>query len=689
MQLIGRDAETGVLEEFLGRVRAGESHAFALVGESGAGKTALLQHIAERASGCLAVRVEGVQPEADLAFAGLYQLLTQLPVRFDQLPAAHREALRTAAGMRPGSLNWLAISLAVRHILFAASDKQSLICLVDDEQWLDHASVHVLAFTARRLGTRPVGLVFASREPSSEIAGLPFLKLNGLTDSAARTLLDSALAAPVDPAVRDRIIADAHGNPLAILDIPDELLGGFALPLATKDEWHLETLPDETRRLMQVAAADFVGDPVLVWRAADKLGIAARAANPAIEAGLLELDTHVRFRHPAVRRAAYWSATLPQRQEIHQALGDVTDQRTDPDRRAWHHAHATPGPQEAIAAELERCTVRAQSRGGLSAAAAFLERAAILTPEPAQRARRLFAAAAAKHDAGARNQALELVAAALTGPLSAGERAKAEQLWDQLRTATSLMDEVRRAVEAGGNTDEVCIESVLEAWRGVEPTTTDDYAKAVLYNGIGRHDAARDAALRALHTPLVITELAEAAARTGHFDLVKALPDPVGDWASGIQARIDALLTEGAQAEAHYRDSITYLDRTHVRIELARAHLLYGEWLRREHRRIDARAQLRTALEMFTSMGAEAFATRAQRELRATGETARKRTQPNHNTLTAQETQVAQLARDGLSNPEIGTRLFISPRTVQYHLRKVFAKLDITSRTQLDRVMLG
>jgi ATP/maltotriose-dependent transcriptional regulator MalT len=292
----------------------------------------------------------------------------------------------------------------------------------------------------------------------------------------------------------------------------------------------------------------------------------------------------------------------------------------------------------------------------------------------------------------------------------------------ELTAAELLIEEDRLVAEATGNPPIAYTEMLLAAWRGdeerashlIEATSREAtarglgmfvnaaaYASSVLYNGLGRHDAARDAAVPAFERdwvgrgPLVVPELAEAASRTGDVGLLSGVLEWLSErtratpteWALGIEARVRALLSEGETAESHYRESIARLGRTRVRVELARGHLLYGEWLRRERRRVDAREQLRTAHDMLDAMGIEAFAERARRELLATGETARKRTVETRDELTAQEAQVARLARDGLSNPEIGTQLFISPRTVQYHLRKVFIKLDISSRNELDRVL--
>jgi DNA-binding CsgD family transcriptional regulator len=702
---------------------------------------------------------------------------------------------------------------------------------------------------------------------------------------------------------------------LALLELPRglspaELAGGFGLPGVMgsgslpgriEDSFgrQLEGLPEQTRRLVTLAAADPSGDPLLVWRAAGQLEIPVGAG--AAAAGLVEFGARVRFRHPLVRSAAYRSASLRDRQEVHRALAAATDPAADPDRRAWHRAQAAAGPDEDVAAELERSAGRAQRRGGLGAAAAFLERAALLTPGPVRRAQRLMAAARGKHDAGELNAALGLLVAAEAGPLDASQAAQVEllrgqiafdqrrgsdaaglllraarlaepldaaaaretylealgaamfaghlgrpggvreaaqaaraappgpdppravdvlldavalrvtqghsaaapaltrafellvsldadvgearrwlwlatgrastiialELWDfeswhtlaarqvqvarhmgalvqlqfalntlghhqllagELSAAERLLEEDRLIAEATGNPPVAFAAPMLAAWRGREQEASEliqdsarmaaergagrtagfaTCASAVLNNGLGRYEAAGDAAWEVFQRdqlalgPLVVAELAEARARTGDIAAIRAALDWLSErtrvtpteWVLGIEARVRALLSDGEAADRSYRESVERLGRTRVRAELARSHLLYGEWLRRQGRRMDAREQLRTARRLLEEMGMEAFAERARRELRAAGETGRTRAAPAAsaagagNGLTAQEAQVARLAREGLSNPEIGARLFISPRTAQYHLSNVFTKLGISSRSQLDRVL--
>jgi DNA-binding CsgD family transcriptional regulator len=908
--LTGRRSECDVLDRLIEAVGAGESRALVVRGDAGVGKTALLEYLVEQAPAFRVVRAAGVQSEMELAFAGLHQLLASMLDRLEGLPTPQSEALRTVFGLSSvRAPDRFFLGLAVLSLLSDVAEEQPLLCVVDDEQWLDRASAGVLAFVARRLDQESVGLIFAARAPSDELAGLPELVVGGLSDADAGALLDSILTAPLDPRVREQIVSETRGIPLAMLELlrdltPAEVAGGFGLaggaPVSGSIEEtyrrRIDALPSESRRLLQLAAADPVGDPLLVWRAADQLGVSTDAATAPTQAGLLEFGARVRFRHPLVRSAAYWSASLQARQEVHRALAEATDPEIDPDRHAWHRAHAAEGPDEDVAEELDRSAARAQARGGLAAAAAFLERSAELTLEPARRGERLLAAARAKRDAGAFEAAVRLLVTLETAQLGPHSTAEAEhlrgqialeqqqggaaqlllsaagrlapldaplarethleallaalwagdldrpgdvlaaakaaraapaspeppravdvvldalamrltegyeaaaplltralellvaqdmsgdevgrslwlaasrstqaiaaELWDadavltlatrqlrvaretgalvQLRLALNflggslaysgelamaelLFDEDRLVAEATGNQPVTYSELLLAVLRSEEEKATElleatrrgasargmgrfvsaaTGLESMLSNALGRYEAARDAAWRVFERDelgfgsLIVPELAEAASRTGDTALLTAALDWVTerthltptDWARGIEARVRALSSDGEAAEALYRESLERLGRTRLRIELARAHLLYGEWLRREHRRVDAREQLRTAEDMLSTMGVEAFADRARRELLATGETVRKRRVETRGDLTAQEAQIARLARDGLTNPEIGAQLFISPRTVQYHLRKVFLKLGISSRAELERVLPG
>jgi len=904
--LVGRDALCRRLSECVATVVAGQSCALVLRGEPGIGKTALLDYLAGQAADCRVERAGGVEPELELAFAGLHQLCAPMLDHLDHVAMPQRAALRTALGLTAGPApDRFLVGLALLSLLSDVAEDKPLLCLVDDAQWLDQASAQVLAFAARRLGAESVGLVFAASQQTRELASLPELVVDGLRDEDARTLLGQALAGPMDAQIRDQIIAETHGNPLALLELPrgltgTQLAGGFGLPGTTGLSSSLEEsfrrraadLPAATRSLLLLAAADPTGDAALVWRAASRLGISAEAAVPAMESSLAEFGARIRFRHPLVRSAVYRSAPVRAIREAHGALAEVTDAGLDPDRRAWHRAQAANGPDAEIADELERSASRARSRGGLGAAAAFLERSAVLTLAAPQRASRALAAAEAKLQAGEVGAARHLLTMAEAWPASEAWQAQVELLrariefaanrgsgattllltaarrlesadsglarstyldalsagifagqlarpgnglwevaraalaapppadpsrapdllldglaayytegyaagmpvlrkalaafgtglsveeelrwlwlacltavhvWDdagwermsarylalareagalgehplalsmrahrlllagQLTASESLVVQAHAATEATGVTlapygalslaalqgDEGAVSALVDA---TAPEVTErgegagmaavGMASALLYLGHGRYQEAVPAAQLATASlgtiaapPWAIAELIEAAVRTGKTDLaadaydrLAEMTDASGsDWALGIQARSHALLSEGAQAEVGYREATARLARTGLRICLARAHLLYGEWLRRERRRADAREQLRTAFGMLDSMGVGAFAERARRELQATGETARKRAVGSRNDqLTAQETQIARLAAAGLSNPEIGARLYISPHTVQYHLRKVFVKLGISARSQLERVL--
>jgi len=901
--LRGRRRECEVLDDLLATARTGESRVLVLRGEAGTGKTALLDHLATSATDFRIARAAGVESEMELAYAGLHQLCGPFAKRIERLPAPQRDALGTAFGLRSGDApNRFLVGLAVLGLLSDVAEEKPLLWIVDDTHWLDEASSQTLAFVARRLAAESVVMVVAMRDSAREhFVGFDELVVRGLRASDARALLESVLTGPIDERVRDRLIAETRGNPLALLELPRgmtpaEMAGGFGPPYASSLTGRIEEsfrrrlapLAPSTRMLLLVASAEPAGDPVPVWRALAALGVDPSAENAA--ADLVELGSQVRFRHPLVRSAVYRAASPDERRRAHRALADATDPDVDPDRRAWHRAHATAGPDADVASELERSAGRAQARGGLAAAAAFLERAAEMTPQPADRARRALAAAQSKQRAGAPDAALRLLAVAEAGPLGELDQARAQLLraqvtfavtrggdapkllleaakrlepldaalaretyldafaaalfadqlargvglheiaeavltaersdssrrspdpcdlllegiavvtiegyaagapilkravsafrdervsdddalrwlWLACRAARALGDDaawdelterqVRLAREAGdlsllpialaerfsvelflGDLGAAAalvveIEAVTEAtgshlaphgaialaaWRGREAEATamidaqrrevvrrgeglwlvaTEWASAVLFNGAGRYEDALAVAERALGHPhelgvstWVPTELIEAAARSGHPERaagplrrLQEISSAAGtDWALGVEARSRALLSKGAAAESLYRDAIVRLSRTRVRVALARAHLLYGEWLRRENRRVDAREQLRLAHDIYAEIGMNGFVERARRERMATGETMRNRSPETRDALTAQEAQIARLAAEGCTNPEIAAQLFISPRTVEWHLRKVFAKLGIGSRKEL------
>jgi DNA-binding NarL/FixJ family response regulator len=874
-------------------------------GEAGVGKSALLEYVIAAASGVRVVRAAGVESEMELPYAGLHQLCAQLWAAVPHLPPPQQEALETAFGLRVGTTTErFFVGLAVLGLLSDVAQERPLLCVVDDAHWLDRVSLEALAFVARRLQAESIVLLFATREGGDvgELAGLPELLVGGLPDADARELLMSVIPGPLDERVRDLIVSETRGIPLALLELPrgltlPELAGGFGvvsnLPLATRIETSFRRrvgrLPAETQRLLTLAAAEPLGDPAPFWRACARLGIARQAAAPADAAGLLTVDLRVRFRHPLVRSAVYRAASTEQRRSAHSALAEATDKEADPDRWAWHLAHAAPGPDERVAAELENSAARAQARGGLAAAAAFLEQAAALTPDLARRGARALAAAQAKHLAGAPDAALRLLESAQAAPLDEFQQAQSDLLRAQVAFAvkrnrdapplllkaakrlepldvklaretylealgaawfasrltgeTGLLDVAEHACAAppsptprahdllldglavrftegyaaaastlkqslsafrredlpsadglrwlwlactaaadlwddeaweiladrhlrlvrdagafsvlpivlstrsavhmyAGEVDAAAalleeVEAVTEATRiqlapyaalnlaalrgrEVEALKLADaivgeaeaqeegislavvhYTRSLLYNGLRRYEQALADAQHAIEHGVArggsmwaAAELVEAAVRTGKanralfaFEELSEQTRASGtEWALGIEARARALLSSDDAAEQLYMEAIERLGRTRIRVEFARAQLLYGEWLRRKRRRVDARARLRTAHKLFTTMGLEGFADRASRELTASGAHARKRTVETRRQLTPQEIQVARLAREGLSNPEIGARLFISPRTVEYHLHNVFGKLGITSRTELRHV---
>jgi len=880
---------------------AGRSRVAVLRGEAGAGKSALLGYLSTQVAGWCVARAAGVESEMELAYAGLHQLCAPLLDHIGRLPAPQRDALATVFGLSVGATpDRFLVGLATLTLFAEAAEERPLACIVDDGQWLDQASAQIIGFVARRLLAERIAVVCAARPGTGgdALAGLPEIPVHGLAESDARALLLASIAGPIDAAVCDQIVKESHGNPLALLELPRTwdvagLAGGFGLPggqpVAGRIEQsyvrRLQLLPADTQLLVLTAAAEPLGDRVLLHRAAGTLGINLAAAAPAQDAGLLDIGGRVEFAHPLVRSAAYRSATVGDRYRVHRALADATITETDPDRRAWHRARAAPEPDEEVAADLERSAGRAQARGGVAAAAAFLQRSAELTADPARRVQRALAAAQASSQAAAFEAALELVAMAEDGPLDERQGAQVDLLRGQIafasgmgRDAAPLLLRAARRFEPidldlaretyldayqaaqiaghlarGGNLHEVCRTarslppppqpprptdllldgltllvtdgpaaaapvlrlatdafadprlpaaqrlrwtwmtpmagaslwdyqgySLVEGpaklarevgaldqlpmllnqlaaaavWRG-DPTAaasliaeadaicevtgarvppyaalmlaafrgreagavrliqvTLDQAAAAgqgavvtwahwaavrLYNGLGRYTDALAAARRVSKQTLAqsavrpLPELVEAAVRTGNLDVARdahrRLADwtRVGgtDWGLGIEARCRALITDGQAAEPLYQEAIERFGRTQLRPSLARARLLYGEWLRREGRRLDAREQLRTAHHLFEVTGMEAFAERARRELLATGEKTRRRSVDAREELTPQEAQIVRLAADGHTNAEIAAQLFLSVRTVEWHLRKVFTKLGIGSRREL------
>ncbi|NEM06184.1 helix-turn-helix transcriptional regulator [Geodermatophilus normandii] len=900
-----RSRERAALDRLVQDARDGRSAVLVLRGEAGVGKTALLRHTARRATGFRVAEIAGVEAEMELPFAGLHQLCAPMLDRLDALPGHQQSALGVALGLAAGEApDRFLVALAALGLLSSAAEEAPLLCLVDDVQWLDRATGQVLGFVARRLLAEPVALVLAVREPhpEPELTGLPELRLEGLGDDDARALLAGVVPGPLDERVRDRIVAETRGNPLALLELPRgrstaELGGGFAVPgagglprrLEESYVRRLDALPEDTRRLVLLAAADPVGDATLLWRAARTLGIGAGSAAAAAEDGLLEIGGRVRFRHPLVRSAVYRAASEADRRAAHAALEAATDPEADPDRRAWHRAHAATAPDDDVAAELVERAARAQARGGIAATAAFLECACALTGDPALQAGRALAAARAKFAAGDADAAESLLATAESGPLDELSRAEVGHLRGQIAfdlrrgrdAPRKLLGAARRlerldadlarethlealvaAVYAArlaedGDVLDVAVAArsapldegspppaqllltglatrltdgsaaaapalaaalrahraeeprldwlsvpfvlaaqdlldgdawlelasrqaglaratgtlsllpyaldylaghrvhagelsaaegllaegeglaprsraetlpyiplQLAAWRGEAATVVQlaqamtaaalargegcalpvvDYARAVLHNGAGEYDLALEHAARACAGDEVATsawaaaELVEAAARVGDRQVAAAAAERLAararaggtPWARGSAARARALVTEGEAAGELHRGAVTELGRSGMAAHLARARLTHGEWLRRAGHRLEAREELRAAYTAFEAMGAAGFAERARHELLVTGERVRRRRDETRTELTPQELHIARLACDGRTNPEIGAMLFLSARTVEWHLRKVFEKLGITSRRGLQGALAG
>ncbi|MEU1982478.1 AAA family ATPase [Nocardia sp. NPDC019395] len=911
----GRDPECERLDELLRAVRAGQSRALVIRGDPGIGKTRLLDYLVGRARGFRIARITGIQSEMELAFAAVHQLCSPMTNELDALPAQQRAAVTAALGEggEPAPDGFL-VALGVLGLLSEVARERPLLCVVDDAQWLDRASMQTLAFTARRLGAESVALVFAVRVPPGtaatdpvEPAGLPELPLAGLRDDDARALLRATMPGSWDEHVLSRIVAETRGNPLALLELPKtsspvELAGGFGLPAARGVNDRIRSaylrriaeLPAETRQFLLIAAADPTGEPGLLWPAADHLGIHLAAAEPAVATGLVEIGDRVGFAHPIVRSVVYWAADIEDRRAAHRALAAATDPGTDPDRRAWHAAQGAAGPDEIIAAELERSAVRARVRGGIAAAAAFTARAVELTPDLQRRRDRALVAARATHEAGDPDTALKLLSLAESGLRDDRLRAEAELvrariafttdrgiaapallleaarrlavhdvasaretylevidaalfagpkayrrgqyeaalaaratpappnprpvdllldalatrtldghttavpalraalhafrhaglspnealrwlwltcvtavgLWDhetlselsvrnldlvrvtgrasalpialtlrgvvhfldgELAEAESLAEEIRTVSEAVGAAAPVYVALLVAGWRGREAECLElsryadegeqrrgegigpvvgGYARAVLYNSQERYAEAAEAA-RASNEEYVqlevgipvwsLVEYIEAAARSGAtdraFDALVRLTEvtrPSGsDWAMGIEARAHALLSDGPDAETRYRAAVMHLARTTLRGELARAHLVYGEWLRRERRGPQAREHLHTAHELFTAMGMDGFTHRAARQLAAVGERIHEHPTGTGDELTPDENQIVKMVREGLTDVEIGARLFVSPRTVEWQLREIFAKLGVRSRRELEHRWLS
>jgi hypothetical protein len=485
-RLLGRRIECEELDRLLSDALAGPSQVIVLRGDAGVGKSALLRYLSEQVAGWHVLTAVGVESEMEMAYSGLHQLCGPILDRLDLLPEPQREALGTVFGRNTGPApDPFLVGLATLTLLADVAEQQPLVCIIDDAQWLDRASAQILGFVARRLLAERIALVCATRTGSGDdvLAGLPALSIHGLGDSEARALLLDNVYGPLDAAVCDQIVTESHGNPLALLELPRswraaDLAGGFGLPdsqpVVSKIEQsyvrRLRLLPSQTQLLVLAAAAEPLGDPLLLHRAAETLGVDMAAADPAVDAGLLRVGGHVEFAHPLVRSAAYRSAAAEDRHRIHRALAEATDPETDPDRRAWHRARAMPGPSEEVAAELERSAGRAQARGGVAAAAAFLQRAVALTVDPARRAERALAAAQTSLQAGEVDAALGLLTTAESGALNESQRARADLIRGHVAftlgrdaDAPTLLLKAARRLEAVE--PKVARETYLTAWR--------------------------------------------------------------------------------------------------------------------------------------------------------------------------------------------------------------------------------
>jgi DNA-binding CsgD family transcriptional regulator/tetratricopeptide (TPR) repeat protein len=889
------------------------SGALVLRGETGIGKTALLEHAISSADDFLVVRALGIESEMELGFAGLHQLVLPFLPHLDRLPAPQREALSAAFGLSAGAPpDRFQIGLATLTLLADAASEQPLLGIVDDAQWLDVESSEVLAFVGRRLMADRIALLFAMREPTERrvaLTGLPELRVAGLLAEDARRLLATVAPGPLDGQVFERIISETEGNPLAILELTADLtprqlgsatLSPEPLPIGSRLQQRFVTqvgaIPQETQTLLLLVAAESWGDPAVVWRAAKRLGLEPDAVAAAEAARLLIVGPQLRFRHPLIRSAVYHSAPAAERRRMHAVLAAATDATIFPSRHAWHRAAAAMEPDEDVAAELAESGERAQRRGGYPSSAAFLSRAAELTPDPGIRAQRLLAAAQGSLMAGTPDRAQALLDEAMPGLEDPLQRARAQALQGGVRfalgqggetalillqaaqsmapfdvalarqtllgaleaalyiqpatTGPVLLREIagqakvlrpspesparpvdflldgyaaqitdgyasgapvlKQAIQgmltqeldatdglrwlglvflaaydlfddaalhtlatrwvrlarkhaaltilpialsylggaelAAGRLKEceALAEEALEisaatgnpgmlgaaargnvhllAWRGNEPeararvaahrayalehgqtgrVNLAHYALTVLELGLGRYQAALENA-RPIYEddpPVagswVLPNLVEAATRSGHESLARDALNRLSERAEasgtalalGLLARSRALLAGDVEAQSLYTESIDQLRRSSAKPELARSHMVFGEWLRRLGRRRDARDQLRTAHDMFAAMGLEAFTERARVELLATGARARKRTVETQTQLTPQEAQIGRLVREGARNQEIAAQLFISTSTVEYHLVRVFRKLDVTSRTQLARIL--
>ena len=907
--LFGRLQECAALDAAVARARTGEGGSLIVIGGPGAGKSALLDYVMNSAGDAGTIRIEGLESEAEIGLAGLHRLLLFHPEHRSVLPPAQRRALDASLGLSgPAEAAPFLLGLAVLTLLNDLSRSRPLICVIDDAHWLDPESAQVLAFVARRLQNERILMVFAARDQpeASVFRGIPELAVPALgLDEAVELLLSAAGDIPVDRQVARGIAGRAEGNPLALIEVGHELAARRApppallnepLPVGVRLRRHYESqirrVPEETRQLLLLAAANMGSAPGTLWRATELAGLGPDAAGPAERGQLIDLVPDLRFRHPIIRAAAYDGASESARRQAHGVLAAAARALDDQQAAAWHLAAATLAPAEDVAAELEAAAAVAHDRGSLLTESTFLARAAELSPPGPQAAQRRTRAAEAALLGGAPLRA-ESLAGLIPPSAPARARAQAEHLRVQARVATGRSVAEAPAMllgaglsclgEAPGLAREILLEAVtatlaasqmtaqvtpaevgrriLHALGDSAPRTGEEHLLAGLATLLtGRYRAAapllwqaidvlaaepgpservpvwllaitfaadaiwedrlalawmaryedlarRTGAMRPLTLCLIgasitngsrgqlalaeqqfaegrelgqalgwsagqmrsfsgirniafggdrqalrrlvasgravaatrgsgdmirvalaaqtilhlgygeyaeayktatqmrrddtismsaeaLPAIVEAGLRSGHAteaaaalaDLERCATASGTGWALGLLARSTALMAPPDQASELYQESIDILDRTTATADLARAHLLFGEWLRRNQRPADARDHLQTALGLFTSMGAIPFARRARSELRAAGASPDALETPD-SPLTARETQIASMAAIGYANQEIADRLFITTHTVEYHLKKVFRKLGIVSRRQLrDKV---
>jgi DNA-binding CsgD family transcriptional regulator len=902
--LVGREAEQRALDALLQSAREERSAALVLRGEPGIGKTALLSYAVDRAADMRVLRCVGIEAEHELPFAGMHQLVRPCLDLVDRLPDPQAAALRSALGLSFDGVNdRFLVSVGLLSLLAEACEEGPVLCCVDDAQWLDQPSAEALVFAARRFQAEPIALLMAVREGEArrfDAPGVPELELEGLSDAEARALLTAQLDRAPSPDVVATLLSTAHGNPLALVELPtalstaqldgaEPILGPPPVRGAVEAAFgaRIARLPDATKRVLLLAAADDAGDIGAVERAAGQLGLAVADLDAAEHDGLVRVDGGVVFRHPLVRSVIYRAATHSDRRAAHEALAAVVD---DPMRGAWHRALVTDGPDEALAADLEQAGTQAVTRAAHATAVTAFERSAELSEDRAREGHRLCRAAQAALDAGrldaavvladrarplvvdpidgaqltlirganaarrgspldthtllrqagvglaevAPDLAMELILWSVFVGLQGGwpERALAdvdrlvesiqtggdtvrfgrgvidgafallagdatlarERLGDALAVSDAVdngrsaimpafvclfMGDFTRATEVarraiaglrelgmvaplagslpllagaeigarlardasatvaaglelarplGYENDEaglIGVRARVAAFQGHEDecrASAEEAMRRSIANGVGWATYVARVALAELElglgnpreaiehleqldwspfpptAALATPDYVDAALRLGEHERATAWVERFSLWAPvspgplvpGMLARCRAMLTaDGEAADRLFSEALEHHGDDVPAYERARTQLAYGERLRRERRKTESRTQLRAALDVFEGLGAALWAQRARGELRATGETARKRDASTIDDLTPQELRIASLVASGASNRDVAAQIFVSPKTVEYHLRKVFLKLGVASRIELARIPLA